>query len=525
MASIPLAIQTPPPISPMQNIGQLMQVRDAMSQIALRNAQTQAAQQQAEDVQAQAQQRARDLQSQNHIQELMADPNVQAEIGSGNYSTILKSATPTVADAVIKNLQAMQTTAQTLAKGKADFYSSGRAMLGAGIQGLDPTDDTRAAQQYNDFLGVLGKEHPELAQQLKPLQPGPDFRQKISSLAASNGVARSILENQAALEKEQAATAASNASASSSTATAAKTAAETPGAVAVSSRETMATDLMRKAIAASAAGQNPIDTALPVATDKQAHDSYVTAYQAALSTGDPKAASAIVEAAARHAATISMADNPQVRQGEVKKAVAVESATAPIRTAQQVSAQRQMYGGNAAVSEVAPHLIPIAIADANKVGQDYSQAAGDAKRIQDFVAAAQSGNKAAPGLIPITELRQLVNRVNPQELNAVSNSAGNAFDKVQGFFNKWTEGQPIPPEVLKDTATIANTLAQAAKRTANYKLQTVNHNYGSKFQLPEIGGESTPPDTSGGYQKNHIYGGLEYLGGDPNVQASWRKAR
>ena len=54
-----------------------------------------------------------------------------------------------------------------------------------------------------------------------------------------------------------------------------------------------------------------------------------------------------------------------------------------------------------------------------RVSRPSSGAAADASRIHNLIQAAQSGNKAAPGLIPLAELRQYVNRVNQSELRNV----------------------------------------------------------------------------------------------------------
>ena len=100
--------------------------------------------------------------------------------------------------------------------------------------------------------------------------------------------------------------------------------------------------------------------------------------------------------------------------------------------------------------------------------------------------AAQSGNKAAPGLIPIAEVRQLVNRLNRHELQSVSSSAGSAYDRLQGFLGKYTEGQPIPPQVLSDTKAISQIMQQAARRTYEYKVQLNRQIYGSKAQPVDL---------------------------------------
>ena len=77
---IPLQVQTPTPQQPVQTIGQLMNIRDMASQVALRNAQTQQATQQSQDIAQQAEQRQRDLADQSTIQEAMRDRKITEKI-------------------------------------------------------------------------------------------------------------------------------------------------------------------------------------------------------------------------------------------------------------------------------------------------------------------------------------------------------------------------------------------------------------------------------------------------------------
>lgn len=123
-----------------------------------------------------------------------------------------------------------------------------------------------------------------------------------------------------------------------------------------------------------------------------------------------------------------------------------------------------------------------------KDSEEYADKVGAARQLRDFVAAAQSGNKAAPGLVPISEVRQLVNRVNRQELQSVSSSAGSAWDRIQGKIGSLTEGQPIPPDILHDIGVISGVMENAARRTYTNKVAVTNNTFGSKAQpvtLPE----------------------------------------
>ena len=111
MSTIPLQVQQPQIASPLQNVGQLLQMRDLSSQVAMRQAQTQQAQAQASDMQAQAQQRQRDLQDQNTVQQAMKDPAKNARIMTGDYSDVAGTVQPRV-------LQNMQTAQQAFLEQK-----------------------------------------------------------------------------------------------------------------------------------------------------------------------------------------------------------------------------------------------------------------------------------------------------------------------------------------------------------------------------------------------------------------------
>lgn len=274
-------------------------------------------------------------------------------------------------------------------------------------------------------------------------------------------------------------------------------AAQIPGAKAKSQAEQLKADLQQQAIAEfkanPQAGGEIIDRVLPSSLDAPANASYKAAWQSAMQTGGPDAAQKIVEAAAAHAGEISKDLNPAIRQAHVQQAVDTETATAPIKVNEQVQTEieKAKRAPGAFSSVLDPAARTKAIADFQKSSDEYADKMGAAKQLQDFVSAAQSGNKVAPGLIPIAEVKQLLNRVNRNELQSVSSSAGSAYDRLQGFFNKWTDGQPIPPAVLRDTATIANVMANAAQRTYQNKVAINRQVYGSKAQPVTLPGSQT----------------------------------
>ena len=236
--NIPLMTQTPAPFNPMQTIGAIMQMKNAGADVALRQAQARQADQQTADIQAQAAQRNRELQSYNNIQQKLQDPAVQQKIGQEDYSDLYSVADPKTADAVTASLQKMHQTAQTLRTGQAAYHAEGRSKLQSILEGLDPKDDATAASQFNAARQSLGVDYPDLAAAIPQIQPGPDFRQKIQDMAASNGVARSILENSAKLQGVQADTAQKQASTNEAIA-------KTPGAQATSDIAVMRANAMK----------------------------------------------------------------------------------------------------------------------------------------------------------------------------------------------------------------------------------------------------------------------------------------
>ena len=505
--NIALSVKTPEPASPLTTIGGLMQVRDMGSQIALRNAQTQQSQQQAQDIAMQSQQRARDLQSYNTVRDLLRDPDVQKQVTGGDFSPIFNAGvTPGVADSVIKNLQGMQTTAQSLAKGKAEFYASGRAALAAGLEGLHPTDDAAAAEQYNQFRTTLAAEHPELAQRLPTLAPGQNFRDQIKDLAASNGVARMILENQAALESKQAETAAKTTEAGLS-------AAKTPGAAAESEKAQLVTNAMKSFLANPQSGTQIIDGVLPASLDPAANASYKATLQSVMGLSGPEAAAHVIESAAQHASALQQQLNPQTRAAKIADTVATERATAPIKTAQAIStetalaplklqqavAQARAMMGNGPTSNVPPHLAVPAINAFEKAGQEYVTALGAADEMQSIIDLARAGNKVAYAYAPVTGVLTIntangVKRVNMPEIESYG-GAGSAMDKIKGWLGKQATGASIPADVLNNMDTLHAQLAANSGDTYARKVQVVNGSFGSSFaplQLKQAATNTAP---------------------------------
>lgn len=175
--------------------------------------------------------------------------------------------------------------------------------------------------------------------------------------------------------------------------------------------------------------------------------------------------------------------DPNIRNARVATAVATEKALSPLKIAEAVQTEiaKAKASGDAFGSIVDPVERHRAEAEYDAHSKEFLDKVGEARRLKDLINAAQHGNKAAPGLIPIEELRSYVNRINTQELKAVGPGAGDLVDQIKGKISKLTSGQPIPPDLLKDIGAIADLNEKAADRTYNFKLQIIRQK-GAKVQ-------------------------------------------
>ncbi len=141
--------------------------------------------------------------------------------------------------------------------------------------------------------------------------------------------------------------------------------------------------------------------------------------------------------------------------GEVKKAGAEAAATEPIRARASADAQAYLMKqvGGPLQNVMDPGERARVSNDYLKANDMYAEKASDAQRLKDFVAAARTGNQSAAGLMTISELRSVVNRVNTKELE----QAGGA-SLVRSLTNKLDKaGSGIPSEdTLKELEQVAD---------------------------------------------------------------------
>jgi hypothetical protein len=355
-------------------------------------------------------------------------------------------------------------------------------------------DDTISASQYNAGRQTLAEHAPDLVRNLPILQPGPNYRQQLANLTNVNGFHHAMLMDAAAVKGKAAETA-------KATSEAGLAEAKTPGAAAESRRQELVTKAMKDALANPQQGATLIDGALPASMDPQANSSYKAAWQAAMQSGNMEAAAHIVAAAAGHSAQITFATNPQVKAAEVKKAVDVATATAPIETAKAVATARATapietakaiatakalrQGDNPAVAGVAPAAVGQVQNSAVKLDETYIKAKSVTDSMGHLLDLAEHGNKAAGSNIPLVGVETLnaingIKRINSAEIAQYSN-AGSLLDQIKGKIGKLAEGKPIPQDVMDDIRELHHTLGQQAYQEYTDGLRTLNTRTGSTF--------------------------------------------
>ncbi len=196
---------------------------------------------------------------------------------------------------------------------------------------------------------------------------------------------------------------------------------------------------------------------------------YLSQYNSAVKL-DQKAA--VLTKAQEEMSKIREATNPEIRAGKVAEAVAVAQGTNPIIQGRELT----VAGANRAAAE---HVT--AEGEYEKSLMGLSTAAADAARIHNLISAAQGGNKAAPGLIPIAELRTFISRPNIAELRSVG-GAGSLVDKIEGWVSGKTEGEPIPPDILKATDDLAGLAVDQANQKHAGEVTAINTARREHFQ-------------------------------------------
>ncbi len=102
----------------------------------------------------------------------------------------------------------------------------------------------------------------------------------------------------------------------------------------------------------------------------------------------------------------------------------------------------------------------------DKAENTYRQAQQSATDLRNFISMAQAGNKVTAQAIPLEGTlaivtSQGVKRINRTEVEN-NQAAGSLFDNIMGRVGKMTAGQPVPPDLLKDWARLADMMEKTS---------------------------------------------------------------
>lgn len=181
---------------------------------------------------------------------------------------------------------------------------------------------------------------------------------------------------------------------------------------------------------------------------------------------------------------------------KVATAKSIASATEPIRA--QSNADAQVYLMKQVGGPLQNVMDPAERArvsnDYLKANDAYAEKSADAQRLKQFVAAARTGNQSAAGLMTISELRSVVNRVNTKELE----QAGGA-SIIRSITNKLDKsGTGIPSEdTLKELEQVADLNEKTAATGFAQKVRGIK-TLSPKANLSETPiGAATAPSAGG----------------------------
>jgi hypothetical protein len=489
-------------------------------------------QQQLQAAQLENQQRQLDMQDQQTARQAYMDSG--GDMNKFQSLLMQRGASPKMVGGIQQQLAAakkqMADTDEVTLKNEQARHDQARGAIQAFES--NPDEDAKTAQ------------YPSLLQGLKPLLTPQEFKDWNAQHPTYPGAQAmqfhaNSLATGSQLAKEEVERRNAESTAAKDSAAAALDRARTPGAISESVRQGLITDAMRRGIAAQQSGTGHPITAIFHGMDDNAEASYKATYDAAMGNGGPEAAQAVLNAAAAHAANLAKDINPQVQDAEVKKSVRVASATAPIETAKAIATAKALrQGDNPAVAGVPPAAVGQVQNQAIKIDQEYIKARESTEALGRVLDLAQSGNKAAGSNLPLLGVETLnaingIKRINGTEVEQYE-GAGSLLDKLKGKIGKLVYGQPIPQDVLNDIRELHQVLGDQAYRSYTSGLDSLNQRSGSRFaptvDPPNIRGrqQQKPAQTNGkkamgGYLIGHVYGGLTYLGDDPNVATNWKK--
>jgi hypothetical protein len=483
-----LQVQTPPQPNILQSVSGLMNIRSSITENALRAAQAQQAQAAAADTAAQTQIRQRVVQGQQQLTDLFhKDPKAAEAMGKGDFTAAYSAGIPEeVINTTRTNLTDARSKTATTDKAELENRQTANGMIQSSLASLsDPNfKEEDLHEQWPNVLQHLSSEgalkhiDPKLVAGL--YQNPPQTKEDITKLEGVLGVLKGVTDSALEQKNKQANTAEATARGAQAQAAADLDkyklnllqggAQNDTGAAAIMDRLFAGKpELRAQADAVYQAGKaaKPLEPGAGVDAVKAFYDEQVS---------KPAGAAATVNA-----------ETP-AKVAQEKALIPVEAASANAKAFAEIPARVKEQ---AAIAANSPEMFagitdPMsrrkAQGDYQTLTEQYLDKAQSAQQLKDFVAATQSGNKAAPALVGIEELRSIVNRVNRPELDKVSTQAGNDLDKVKGWLGGHIEGQPIPSDVLNGMSNIADIENRNSRSAYENKVQALGATYGGSVK-------------------------------------------
>jgi len=483
-----------PLMSPMQTMGGLMQLRGQMADQALRAAQVQEVNQRRQLVEAEQTQKNRDLTDQNLLTAKEQDAEFMKRLYGGDLSMLsglgLQDKTIQAMNTHINDTISKKATTDTA---KLANQRTASTEIGTSLDSLTQMrlpDGTLDVVRVNESLPDLVR---RLSPQLAVLGVDPNTvpttitdESQLMTIAAKNNALQALITSANARKEQQAKT-------GEQAALAKKNTTETEKAQ-------FELDLMKGA----ANGGQDAAIRKRFGTNTEAAQAAIDAYNANLPAGLTAATQAVnkiyderIGGAAKIASETAahVAQQALLLPGKVKEATSVAYAQIAPHIKQAVDTQLELAksSGEAFASVTDPTERHRAEASMEKSSLEYADKVSESRTLTSLIDAAQKGNKAAPAVIGLQELRGFVNRVNTTELKAVGSQAGSLKDQVEGWLRGKTEGQPIPPEILKATRELANLQEKAARSNYENKILITNSTYGSKVKPIDLPGGLVAP--------------------------------
>ena len=475
-------------MSPMQTMGGLMQLRGQMADQSLREAQMSEVRQRQQNEKLRGDQLNLELKDANNFAEIQKDPSLMRQFAeTGDVSMFhQKGISPAFIDKLVEGrgkritgIQTQTVTGQAIKKNATEqMIATGDGIM-APMAGGEPVDIATANSRYQGALPRLkelallrGDDPAKLPGSITSLE---QIRGVMSGLNLEAGLFDAELKRNEQQEK-------------------------TKKATIEAEKGQFELDLMKGA----ANGGQDAAIMKRFGANTEAAQAAMDAYRQNLPAGLAAAIQAVnkiyderIGGAARIVSETpaKVAEQAALLPGEVKKATSVAYALIAPHIKQAVDTQLELAkrSGEAFASVTDPTERHRAEAAMEKSSLEYADKVSESRTLTSLIDAAQKGNKAAPAVIGLQELRGFVNRVNTTELKAVGSQAGSLKDQVEGWLRGKTEGQPIPPEILKATRELANLQEKAARSNYENKILITNTTYGSKVKPIDLPGGSVAP--------------------------------